>query len=709
MKKLITILFLLISVYGFGQADGKIRLNQIKAIPYGDSVPANETDPVFAADSAQLLHWADTIPANGIATKADVENATIVEVDPHFLEDVGDSITNNPTVIANSGLTLDDVLGNGDSAPTKDMTINVLNADSVHANWFGGTDTKIGLAGSKLTIDMDSTILTSTVGVSENSRALVGSDSIYAAIARNEGGVTSVNGEVGVVVLTTGDITEDTDKNYVTDAELAAITNNGDSIPVLRAAIDLNTTHRGTVTGNPHVVTATNVGLGSVENAAASGLYEPILSNSALINSIDAADTTRWGAGGIDVTLAGTPDYLTIDGSQVITRNQIVLTTDVVGVLPIANIATGTPDGTKFVRDDGTLVTPSIGGDVSKVGTPVDNQIGVWTGDGTIEGSSGFTYTGNQFLVTGSISADYMAVFTPGAAGTSGTQLRANAGNILNLYDDNNNRSCFDFDVAGRAYFHHLTSATKANVLYIDPSTKEITEGAAPSGSGDVTAASAFGTDNVLIKSDGTGKGVQATGLTLDDSNNLSGLANITSTGNISLSNSGPSFTFEDTDLGSVNGQEWKIEQDGVELIISSLSSVPTWVPLIVFEDKDNTAFATGITSDKSITAEGYITGEQTVSTGTQNMNWNSGANGNLALTANSATTITNLPVGGKGHIIVTNDASAGETFTIAATGLTNWYTGGFSNINDQDSEKTLVKYESSGGILIVTMLWLAQ
>lgn len=28
------------------------------------------------------------------------------------------------------------------------------------------------------------------------------------------------------------------------------------------------------------------------------------------------------------------------------------------GVLPIANIATGTPDGTKFVRDDGTLVVP---------------------------------------------------------------------------------------------------------------------------------------------------------------------------------------------------------------------------------------------------------------------------------------------------------------------------------------------------------------
>jgi hypothetical protein len=31
------------------------------------------------------------------------------------------------------------------------------------------------------------------------------------------------------------------------------------------------------------------------------------------------------------------------------------------GVLAIGRLATGTPDGTKFVRDDGTLVTPSSG------------------------------------------------------------------------------------------------------------------------------------------------------------------------------------------------------------------------------------------------------------------------------------------------------------------------------------------------------------
>lgn len=44
-------------------------------------------------------------------------------------------------------------------------------------------------------------------------------------------------------------------------------------------------------------------------------------------------------------------------------------------------------------------------------------------------------------------------------------------------------------------------------------------------GAGDVTAASAFATDNVVVRSDGTGKGVQASGISVDDSNNVSGIA----------------------------------------------------------------------------------------------------------------------------------------------------------------------------------------
>jgi len=52
--------------------------------------------------------------------------------------------------------------------------------------------------------------------------------------------------------------------------------------------------------------------------------------------------------------------------------------------------------------------------------------------------------------------------------------------------------------------------------------------GPAGSGSGDVTAAANFGTDNRLIRSDGTTKGVQVTGITSDDSHNVSGMATLT-------------------------------------------------------------------------------------------------------------------------------------------------------------------------------------
>ena len=39
-------------------------------------------------------------------------------------------------------------------------------------------------------------------------------------------------------------------------------------------------------------------------------------------------------------------------------------------------------------------------GDVTKVGTPVDSQVGVWTGDGTIEGVSDLTWDGTDFIIS---------------------------------------------------------------------------------------------------------------------------------------------------------------------------------------------------------------------------------------------------------------------------------------------------------------------
>lgn len=69
------------------------------------------------------------------------------------------------------------------------------------------------------------------------------------------GAVDSVNGETGAVVLTTGDIAEDTDANYVSDAQLVVLgntsgTNTGDNaVNSLYSGLVSNATHTGEVTG----------------------------------------------------------------------------------------------------------------------------------------------------------------------------------------------------------------------------------------------------------------------------------------------------------------------------------------------------------------------------------------------------------------------------------------------------------------------------
>lgn len=70
-----------------------------------------------------------------------------------------------------------------------------------------------------------------------------------------------------------------------------------------------------------------------------------------------------------------------------------------------------------------TWITMVATGDVTKVGTPVDNQVGVWTGDGTIEGTAGLTFDGSSLLVTGSLRATGTLLDSSGDAGTSGQVL----------------------------------------------------------------------------------------------------------------------------------------------------------------------------------------------------------------------------------------------------------------------------------------------
>ena len=65
-------------------------------------------------------------------------------------------------------------------------------------------------------------------------------------------------------------------------------------------------------------------------------------------------------------------------------------------------VASTTASNANFVNDAGYTTNT---GDVTKVGTPVDNQIAVWTDATTIEGTSGLTYSGSALGITGSIAS----------------------------------------------------------------------------------------------------------------------------------------------------------------------------------------------------------------------------------------------------------------------------------------------------------------
>jgi hypothetical protein len=77
-------------------------------------------------------------------------------------------------------------------------------------------------------------------------------------------------------------------------------------------------------------------------------------------------------------------------------------------------VKTATPNTLWFTDDTGGEFQLGVsgGGDVTKVGTPVDNQIGVWTGDGTLEGDANFLWSGSTLTLTSTNSV----TMTPSAS-----------------------------------------------------------------------------------------------------------------------------------------------------------------------------------------------------------------------------------------------------------------------------------------------------
>jgi hypothetical protein len=125
-----------------------------------------------------------------------------------------------------------------------------------------------------------------------------------------------------------------------------------------------------------------------------------------------------------DLGGAGTVIILQFDAACILTHHVTNLILPTGGNITTAagdhaifvNYASGDYRCVNYQRKDGTAL---VGGDVTKVGTPVNNQVGVWTSDGNLEGDSKLTFDGTTLGVTG--GATFSGILTLGSTLSNGT------------------------------------------------------------------------------------------------------------------------------------------------------------------------------------------------------------------------------------------------------------------------------------------------
>ncbi|MHA1401532.1 MAG: hypothetical protein ACTSQE_14375 [Candidatus Heimdallarchaeaceae archaeon] len=127
-------------------------------------------------------------------------------------------------------------------------------------------------------------------------------------------------------------------------------------------------------------------------------------------------------------------------------------------ILPVAFILTShVNNGVLSVR----WTQDSEGGDVSKVGTPVDNQVAIWTGDGTIEGTSDFVFDGTNVGIGTDSPTSPLNIKTTGTGENGGIKIEASD-------DGNEILSIGQHNTAGTGYIRMTKNGVSSTAIVLD-------------------------------------------------------------------------------------------------------------------------------------------------------------------------------------------------------------------------------------------------
>jgi hypothetical protein len=220
----------------------------------------------------------------------------------------------------------------------------------------------------------------------------------------------------------------------------------------------------------------------------------------------------------------------------------------------------GAANSDGVLRTDGTVVTYADGGDYVTIGVHayLADIAGITAAQGDVIYFDGTDWTNlgpgvdGQFLESGGAGAN------PNWGDPTGS------GDITGIGDVDSGLA-FQADSAGNTLYFEGTSANAYEIALTGANPGADVTVTIPAETGTIALGPAgYGTDNILVKTNGTGNLTQATGIAVDDSNNMSNIGTIgsgaiTSTGNIT---SGDSFI-----IGSADIEEAELEiLDGATL-----------------------------------------------------------------------------------------------------------------------------------------------